>query len=200
MSAATDCCGVCGCCCNARKGMIIVATDLHLRFNYLRHVQWDMTALLSRIVDEIPGRLADKMSADPSSPSSVFKWLVLAEVLQLEQLRAECVDALGTYLLRDLSKWVQGNEEHMAQLSVDTLRQVIRATVRCQSCVNAAASTFCSCGYNAYAISNHATLKPWRAPGSCSECAFTHNKLAAQPVKRWVCNNCACPRVRADEN
>jgi len=102
--------------------------------------KWDMRGLMDYIGKELAARVSGSMENEASSHKSVFKWLLLSEELQLDRLKQECIDALGTYLLPGFSAHLAGNRQRMSQLTPATLVQVIQATSRCEQCLSRAAS------------------------------------------------------------
>lgn len=54
-----------------------------------------------------------------ASGTNVFDWLLTAGSLQLDDLRDECIDALGTYLLPDFHQHLAFNMDKIKQLQLN---------------------------------------------------------------------------------
>lgn len=165
-------------------------------------VQYGMASLVKYITTQLEElQFFEALTLDSSKPTYVFKWLVTADELQLDELRNICIDALGTRLLPDLHKHAATFSALQPTLHGATVARVIGATARCSNCLSAAGKQTQMCACERYWHMSTTFRKEPRMHDRyegkvCAACKFrrqrtTHVQMAevcdrCNGVRKWV--------------
>lgn len=93
------------------------------------YLQYGMDILLDSINEQLAVQLGNSFPLSASSPNYVFKWLELADTMQLDELKASCREALGCSLRYPYCKHFKAHKPVLSRLSHATVVEVMEAVI-----------------------------------------------------------------------
>lgn len=153
-------------------------------------LQYDMNTLLFFVGSELSSQLRQTLTlaCSDDSPTSVFKWLVTADTLQLDSLKDICINALGTYLLPSFHRHAANCQPQLRRLSSGTVSDIVVATARCTTCLSVRFEEPCAATCHGRRTAAYPASS---SPSTC--CGFKLKGSSAQPYV--VCGYCRCVRL-----